>query len=203
LVRDDLAKGIADYLDKRFIDPVYAGVANVSPASITNGVTPIASLGTSIANITDTAALAINAMIALNFDPTKYVWLMNPQIANDLGLKRTTQDVFAFPGVNAMGGNFLGYPVITSNNVALSGSPTESFVVLMDPTQVMVADDGGVTIDMSNEASLQMSDTPSSSASSMISLWQSNMVGLRAERYINWRTRHTGCVQVITMNVKW
>jgi HK97 family phage major capsid protein/HK97 family phage prohead protease len=203
LVRDDLANGIAQYLDKRFIDPVYAGVANVSPASITNGVTPIPSQGTSIANITDTCAVALDALIGGNFDPRNYVWIMNPSIANDLSLKRTTQDVFAFPGINALGGTFLGYPVVTSNNVVLSGSPTESFVVLCDPTQIMLADDGGVTIDMSNQASVEMSDAPSGGATSLVSLWQNNLVGLRAERFINWRTRHSGAVQVITMNVKW
>lgn len=203
LARDDLAAGISQYLDKRFIDPVYAGVSNVSPASITNGITPIASLGTSIANITDTAALALNAMITADLDPSRFVWIMNPAIALDLSLKRTTQDVFAFPGITALGGTFLGYPVVTSNNVVLSGSPTESFVVLVDPTNIMVADDGGVQIDMSTEASLQMDDSPSAGAQSMVSLWQSNMIGLRAERFINWRRRRETAVGVITMNVKW
>lgn len=203
LARDDLANGIARYLDIRFIDPVYAGVANVSPASITNGVTPIASLGTTIANITDTAAVALAAMIAAELDPTNLVWIMNPATALSLSLKRTSQDVFAFPGLTALGGTFLGYPVITSNSVALSGSPTESFVVLMDPTNVMLADDGGVSIEMSTEASLQMSDTPSAGAQSLVSLWQNNMVALKAERYITWRKRRDAAVQVITMNQKW
>ena len=40
LIRDDLANGIAQYLDKRLVDPAYPGVANTSPASLTNGVTP-------------------------------------------------------------------------------------------------------------------------------------------------------------------
>lgn len=203
LARDDLAAGIARYLDLRFIDPVYAGVANVSPASITNGITPIASLGTTIANITDTAGLALQAMAAANLDLGNLVWLMNPATAIDLSLKRTTQDILAFPTVTATGGTFLGYPVITSNNVALSGSPTESFVVLLDPTNIMLADDGGVSIDMSNEASLQMDGAPTNPATSTVNLWQSNMVALRAERYINWRRRRETAVQVITMNQKW
>lgn len=203
LARDDLAAGISQYLDKRFIDPVYAGVANVSPASITNGISPIASLGTSIANITDTAALALSALVTADLDPTKFVWIMNPTVALSLSLKRTTQDVFAFPGISATGGTFLGYPVVTSNNVVLSGSPTESFVVLLDPTNIMVADDGGVSIDMSTEASLVMDDAPTNPATSTVSLWQSNMVALRAERFINWRRRRDTAVAVITMNVKW
>lgn len=203
LVRDDLAAGISQYLDKRFIDPVYAGVANVSPASITNGVTPIASLGVTVALIEDTAKLALEALATGNFTG-QYVWIMSPAVAISLSLKRAaTVEMRAFPDITAQGGTFLGYPVVTSNNVALSGSPTESFVVLVEASQIMLADDGGVTIDMSNEASLVMDGAPSNPATSTVSLWQSNLVGLRAERYINWRMRHTGAVQVITMNVLW
>lgn len=202
LARDDLAKGIARYLDLRFLDPAYAGVANVSPASITNGVTPIASLGTSVANITDTIKTALLTFSTANLNLGGLVWIMNPATAISLGLKRTAQDIFAFPDVNATGGTFLGYPVITSNNVTLSASPTEAFLILMDPSEILLAD-GGLQIDMSTEASLQMSDTPSSSASSMISLWQSNMVGLRAERFIYWRKRRDAAVAVITMNAAW
>jgi len=104
--------------------------------------------------------------------------------------------------LSATGGTFFGYPVITSNNIALSASPTESFAILMDPSDILLAD-GGLQIDMSMEASLQMSDTPSSAASSMISLWQSNMVALRAERFIYWMKRRSTAVAVITMNSAW
>ena len=41
LVRNDLAKSIAQFLDQQFINPDIAAVANVSPASILNGVTPV------------------------------------------------------------------------------------------------------------------------------------------------------------------
>jgi len=206
LARDDLAAGIARYLDLRFIDPAYAGVANVSPASITNGITAIASTGTSVAAITADIATALKAMAANNINLGSLVWIMSPSVAIDLSLKRTAQDLFAFPDVSATGGRFLGYPVIVSNNVALSASPTEAFVVLLDPSNIMIADDGGVTIDMSSEASLQMDgapDSPPTASTVMVSLWQSNMVALRAERFINWRRRRDTAVQLITMNAVW
>ena len=40
LVRDDLAKGISQYLDRRFIDPSYPGVSGTSPASISTAARP-------------------------------------------------------------------------------------------------------------------------------------------------------------------
>lgn len=203
LARDDLAAGIARYLDLRFIDPAYAGVANVSPASITNGVTPTASLGTTIALVTDTVEAAMQGFVTGNQNLGGLVWIMNPGTALSLSLKRTSQDVFAFPNLGPNGGTFFGYPVITSNNVALSASPTETFIVLMNPSEIMLADDGGVSIDMSNEASIEMDSAPTGGATSLVSLWQNNMTALRAERYINWMKRRSGAVAVITMNVGW
>jgi HK97 family phage major capsid protein/HK97 family phage prohead protease len=50
VVRNDMIKGMAAYLDQQFIDPTVAAVANVSPASITNAAVSIGSAGTSAAN---------------------------------------------------------------------------------------------------------------------------------------------------------
>jgi len=71
------------------------------------------------------------------------------------------------------------------------GSPStdSTNIYLIDAAEVMLADDGGVTLDVSREASLQMDDAPSAGAQSLVSLWQNNLIGLRAERYINWMKR--------------
>jgi len=68
------------------------------------------------------------------------------------------------------------------------------------PGEILLADDGNVTIDSSNQASLQFDSAPDSpvSASTVYrSLWQENMTAILAEREINWRKRRTGCVQWI------
>jgi HK97 family phage major capsid protein/HK97 family phage prohead protease len=203
LARDDLAKGIATYLDKRFIDPTYAGVANVSPASITNGVSGPNSTGVTIAAIDVDVTAAVQGFITNNSPNLGgLVWIMNPATALKLSMKRNTDGTKAFPDINPSGGTFNGYAVITSNNVALTGSPTDSFVVLMDPSEIMLADDGGVSIDMSTEASVEMDSAPTGGATSLVSLWQNNLVGLRAERFINWRKRRDTAVAIIN-NVNW
>jgi len=202
LARDDLAAGIAQYLDKRFIDPTYAGVTNVSPASITHGVTPITSSGNTIALISDTVEAAVRSFITANLGLGGLVWIMSPGTALSLSFRRTTQDIFAFPGLGPNGGTFMGYPVITSNNVLSAGSPGEGQVILMDPSEILLADDGGVSIDMSTEASLQMDGAPSNPATSTVSMFQSNMIALRAERYIYWMKRRDAAVAVI-QNVDW
>lgn len=202
VVRQDMIDGISSYLDRRFIDPQYAGVANVSPASITNGLTPIASTGASIAAITADVAAIMTAFVNADLNLARAVWIMHPRTALSLSLKRNNQDAFAFPGIMATGGTFFGMPVVTSSAAAAAGSPGEALVVLMDPSEVLLADDGGIAIDMSQEASLQMSDTPSAGATTLMSLWQNNMAALRAERFINWRRRRDDAVQVAA-NVGW
>ena len=61
--------------------------------------------------------------------------------------------------------------------------------------------DGQVMLDASNQASLQMDNAPTNPPTAttvMVSLWQMNMVGIRAERFINWTKRRAGAVQYIT-----
>jgi len=201
VVRQDMIDGITAFLDKRFIDPQYSATSS-SPASITNGIVPIASTGSTIAAITNDVENLMGAFIAGNLSLSRAVWFMSPVTALSLAMKRDTQDRFAFPTVTPDGGTFFGRPVLTSTAIAAAGSPTEQLIVLMDPYAVLLADDGDISIDMSQEASLQMDDAPSSGAQSLVSLWQNNMAALRAERMINWMRRRDAAVQVLG-NANW
>lgn len=184
--RDDMLKGIATYLDKRFVDPSYSGVANVSPASITNGATRIQSSGVTLAAIDADANSAMQMFAASDVDPSTAVWVMPATVALRLSMVRTTQGEFAFPSISMLGGTWYGIPVIVSSAMLTSGSPAEKQIALVTQSEVMMADDGGISIDMSTEASVQMNDAPTAGATSLVSLWQNNLVGIRAEQYINW-----------------
>lgn len=190
--RDDMVAGIAQYLDMRFIDPSYSGVPNVSPASITNGATRIQASGNSIAAIDADVASAFAMFTTGNISPASAVWVMSAATALRLSMKRDSEDKLAYPTINMMGGTWQGLPVIVSNSMAASGSPGEQQIALITQQEVFLADEGGISIDMSNEASVQMNDTPSGGAQSLVSLWQNNLIGLRAERYINWAPRRQG-----------
>jgi len=37
-------------------------------------------------------------------------------------------------------------------------------------------------------------DSPETATTVLVSLWQHNLVGIRAERFINWKARRTGSV---------
>ena len=63
-------------------------------------------------------------------------------------------------------------------------------LVLLDETRLLVADDGGLRIELSTDARLQMNSTPDSpptAATTYVNLFQSNYVAFKAERLINWQ----------------
>jgi HK97 family phage major capsid protein len=194
LVRDEMLQGITRFLDAQFIDPAVAAVTGVSPASITNGVT-----GTAASATTEAAAKAdINALLgvmaAANYPLGEIVLITSESIAFTLGGLENALGQQAF-ALSVNGGDIRGVPVVTSNSVGAQ-------IVAVHAPSVFVADEGGVEIDMSREASVQMSDTPDPFESVdadtvMVSLWQANMVGLRAERFINWKKARATAVDRI------
>jgi hypothetical protein len=56
----------------------------------------------------------------------------------------------------------------------------------MNPASVAVADEGGLQIDASREASVELEDNPTTSAYHLLSAFQANLIFVRAERYISW-----------------
>lgn len=187
--RDDMIKGIGTFLDQRFIDPAFAGIPNVSPASITNGATRYQASGTTLDAIDIDVAKAMAMFAAGNVDPGSAVWVMPATVALRLMMKRNPEGQRAFPEIRIDGGTWYGLPVIVSNAMQASGSPNELQIALIAQDEVFLADEGGVSIDVSMEASVQMNDAPSAGAQPLVSLWQNNLIGLRAERYINWAPR--------------
>jgi hypothetical protein len=106
-----------------------------------------------------------------------------------------------FPGLTMNGGTFLGVPVIVSDYLPVDSSG--GMIVLVNARDVWLADDGQVTIDASREASLQMDNAPTNNSatatgSTMVSMYQTNSVALRAERYINWARRRTSGVAYLS-----
>lgn len=202
VVQQDMIEVISQFMDQQFIDPTVAAVANVSPASVTNGVTPRVSTGASVTQVQDDVKAIMNNYITANISLATGVWIMNPRTALALSMLRSSsQDTFAFPSITPQGGTFFGLPVITSSNVpvaAVTGGETETIIVLANANDILLADDGGIALDVSREASLQMDTAPETGAVSLVSLWQNNLVGLRAERAINWLKRRSAAVQYIS-----
>jgi HK97 family phage major capsid protein len=202
LVRDDLAKAIVQFMDLEFIDPTNPAT-DVSPASITYGVTPVPASGTTAAALRADMANLIAGFLDSNMSIASGVWITTQTTAMRIGLMQNSLGQPEFPSVNLAGGTLQGLPVIASENVPASGgSPSDGFpIILAAASDILLADDGQVTIDASREASLQMEsspDSPPTAATTMVSLWQHNMVAIKAERYINWAKRRPDAVAYIS-----
>lgn len=208
LMRNELAKAVAERADIDFIDPNKVAVTGVSPASITNGVTPINSTGNDADAIREDVALLMAPFINANLSPTGAVWIMSAVRALRLSLMRNALGQREFPDINMLGGTLEGIPVIVTE-YATSDSNGDD-IILMNAPDIWLADDGEVTIDASREASLQMLDNPTNdaanggnpTATTLVSLWQTNSIGLRAERFINWQKRRSVAVQMLN-NANW
>ncbi len=203
-VRDDMAAAIAAGIDSAFIDPANAGTSGVKPAAITYNVAATAVSGTSAAALRLDLKNMIGTMIAAGIQPNSLVLLMSQGIALSLSLSVNTLGQPDFPGITKDGGSLFGIPVIASEAITTLGSPTANMIVAVNANDVFLADDGAITIDASEQASLQMDDNPQTqdgttgTGTSLVSLWQTNMLGLRAEREITWKLVRAASVQYLS-----
>lgn len=192
LVRDALAGTIIERMDLDFIDPAKAAVTGVSPASITNGAPTHASTG----DVESDIALAFSDFITANLNPNGAVWLMSATTALALTLRKNALGQREYPEISLTGGTLSGLPIIISQYVG-------NRMILVNAPDIYLADDGGVAIDMSREASLEMVNNPTQDSvagtgTSLVSMFQTNSIAMRAERWINWQRRREAAVSVIT-----
>ena len=190
LVRADMIAGIAQFLDSQFIDPAIAAVTGVNPASVTNGAPTAAATTNPLADIMG----LISHFATNNIGVGGLTFIMSAANALSLSFRTNLDGTPQFPGIGIEGGSYKGLNFVTSQ--AAGGN-----VIALQPSLILYADDGGVTIDASREASLQMDSAPASPADAttvLVSLWQHNLVGLRAERFANWNKANANAVKYLT-----
>jgi HK97 family phage major capsid protein/HK97 family phage prohead protease len=202
VVATSLRNAIVYKMDRDLLDPTVAEVSGVNPASLTYNVTPTTATGTTADAFRDDFASMMATYLTNNMSMSGVVLVMTSAQALKLSLMRNTLGGREFEGLSANGGSVEGIPVITSENiVATGGSPTDGYpIIAINAPEILLADDGGVSIDMSREASLQMDsapDSPATASTVMVSLWQTNQIGLKAERFVTWAKGRSQAVQFI------
>lgn len=202
IIRRDLSQSIIAFMDSQFVDPSKAATG-ISPASITNGVTALTPSGTTAAAFLSDLNRLFGQFLTNNLSLESAVLITTQQVAMRIGSLLNSFGQPMFPGANAQGGQVQGVPIIVSENIpSTTGSPTEGWpIILLSAREILLADDGQVTVDASREASLQMETSPDSppTASTLFqSLWQTNSVGIRAERFINWTKRRSTAVSYLS-----
>lgn len=200
IVRDDILAGIATSIDTKFVSSDAAS-ARVSPAGLqTFDTSSTASGGDTLDLITADLKAAIGAMLTLNMPMMRPVWLIHPTRVNSLRFIRDGLGSYAFKDEIASG-TLMGYPFMESTTV------TDSVVMLVDASQVIIASDLAPVIDLSSDASLHMVDGSVSAdiggaTTPVHSMFQLDKVAIRAKTSLDWNVRHANCVQVIT-SVSW
>jgi len=196
LVRDELLKGLTEFFDGVFVGAA-AAVTNVSPAGILNGISSTAVTGATAIKFRYDMNVIIQKMIVNKRDPSKLVLLMSSGQTMSLASMINSLGQQEFPTINAGGGNYLGIPIVSSQAVGTN-------IILLDPGDILLAEDPAIRIDVSREASIEMSDTPilgdtsPTTGATLKSFWQNNLVGLRAEQYRTWKVARTTAVEYLT-----
>lgn len=186
-VRTDLTNAVQEFMDLQLLDPTVTATAD-RPASLTNGVTGTGSAGTTAADFRTDMNVLLAAYDANNISTASVVILMPPALARGLATQTNALGQPEFGGLTPNGGSVMGYPLIVSNAVPAGN------VISIAANEVWLADDGQVTLDASNQATLDMAG----GSAPDFNLWQRNCTAIRAERWVRWQKRRSEAVQRIT-----
>lgn len=186
LVRDDLVKGISKFMDEQFLNSTITATST-RPASVTNGVSGAAASGTDADAFWYDWNVALAAYDTANSELNTLHIAMTPALARGLSSLRNAFGQKELPSLNARGGSIDDFPVLVSNSVP-SGN-----IVFINAEDILVADDGTVRLDSSNQATLDLDggDTPD------VNLWQKNLIAVRAERWLTYKKARSTAVQRI------
>ncbi|MAS10307.1 phage major capsid protein [Salinisphaera sp.] len=191
LIRDSLVDALRMQIDTSFIDPSNGGTANVKPASITNGVTGVEASGADADALRADMKAVFGQFITANRNVNGCSWVMDGSTALAISLMTNSLGQSEFPGIGMNGGTLGGLPVVVSEYV------TAGDIYLVDADNIYWATDGGIELSMSDQASIEMNDSPDGTGS-LVSLWQNNLSAFRVEQRLNWMPRRANSVARIT-----
>jgi len=176
-MQTEMVNGATAFIDAQFLDPAVAAVVGETPASITNGVTPVPTGAT--------VPATISALV-------KAFWAAAPNSSKQSALVMSPATASAYAGameaagiptsVTIEGGTVSGLRIVTTPGAG-------NHAVALDPTRVLIAREPRPVIDTSGEASIQMDSQPIdpvSAAAVLVSAWQMNMILIRCEWAIGW-----------------
>ena len=197
LVRDALVEASAQKIDTHFFSTTAAS-NGVSPAGILNGVTIGSSGGATEAELIGDIVGLTRPFITAKYRLANLVWVTNPLVAMQISLMRNALGQNAFPSMSAEGGTLEGRRVYQGHNVGTGD------LILMSPMDIWKIGNGGVTVEVSREASIEQDDTPTGASDAptgvstkVVSMFQSESTAFKVVRSINWQKRRTGAVQYI------
>jgi len=201
-VSTDFVRALIVVADSSFIDPGSAAIAGVRPAAVTSGAPAFSSGGSTALLIDADLGRMIESLLGKGSTLQFAYWVMSPITAAFFARLRNAGGDYAYPDVTVTGGTLMGLPVIVSSSVPHGGSPSITSIFLVDASRIWYAEDPTMELSISTGASLQMLDNPTNSAAdgtptTLVSLFQTNSVALRATQAKNWRIADPGFAAVL------
>lgn len=175
LVLNDLIAASKELIDKTFLGT--QAQTDVTPAGILNGVVAVVATGETAENYQADLMTLIATFVEANLTTDNAYWLMSETRAMQLALLRDALGRPYFDGMSFAGGSrsLLGLPVVTSQSVG-------DRIELVKMSEILVAQDGGVEVAYSDQATLTDGATTHN-------LWQENKFAIRVEKFITWAKR--------------
>lgn len=193
LVRDSIVEAARQKIDSTFVGSS-AGTAGTTPAGILYNIAGTTSAGTDGSSVlNDIKELKYRFIAAKNMGGLYFV--MNPALASSIGLLRNALDQREFPGLNEMGGNLEGTPVIVGDNV------NANHLILLKPSDIYRIGMGAMDVSVSDVASIEMAnnpgqdtDTPTAATGKVVSMFQTESVALKVVQSMNFARRRESAV---------
>lgn len=175
LVLNDLIAASRELIDTTFLGE--QAQTDVIPAGVLAGAKKVVSTGTTAAQIEVDLLGLIQLFVEANLSTDSSYFLMSETRAMQIALLRDALGNSYFTGMNFAGGarSLLGIPVITSQAVGEK-------IILVKTSELLVAQDGGVDVAYSDQATL-------TDGSTTHNLWQENKFAIRVEKFITWAKR--------------
>ncbi|WP_111848711.1 phage major capsid protein [Acinetobacter baumannii] len=181
LVRDDFVKSTAEFIDADFFDPDKAET-ELSPASPLNGIAPVISSGETAAQIEADLVKVIKTLTDQGIPLSGAHWVMSETRAATLSVMRDALGKKYFEEMNITGSrSLMTLPVLISKGC-------DDKIVLILPSEIMIADDEFMDFAVSTEASINMG---TDEAPDWLNLFEQDLIAIRAERFIRWKKRQT------------
>lgn len=174
LVRDDLIEAAQILIDETFLGT--QAETDVTPTGIFNGVTAVEASGTTAADYDADLQTLEDKFLEANLSLDGSYYLMSETRAARMGRLRDALGNYYYSGMQGTVKELNGRPVVTSETVG-------DKIGLIKTTELLLAQDGGVDVSYSDQATLTDSD------GTIINLWQENKFAVRVEKFITWAKR--------------
>jgi HK97 family phage major capsid protein len=192
LILGELLRAVALGTDQAFISSLNAGIAGAMPSAITYNLDAafvIAGSGTLADDLQDMISAFRGGLASAAF-------CLHPKTAAAINLQ--SGGLGAGASVNVLGGTLVGLPAYTSE------ACEEDEIALLDADAILVTD-LGATVERSTHATVEADSSPAgegfsptSASATLLSFFQSDLVGVKVTRAVNWKAARPGTVVLLT-----